>query len=587
MEMLIEEEKEMGLRRNKLKKFRNIIQFKSLRGKILFGFGILIILVLGLARENYYTMSNMNAASDNMVDTQVSLMIANERAAFSLARRSTNVRAYLMTGDETYREMFEGNVADNQLYFDRIQQMNNTEEIDQMIALHDNWNQNILSSVFDVYAAGEPDQAIENLGTLAPTTTALLNQLSELAIRREQSIIDQGDEMIQNGQNSLRLTLIIALCVVVMSVVIAIITSSSISRPINKVMEKMLLITNGDLQTKPLDITSKDETGKLAEAINTMQDSLRDIVTNISEVSFMLTLNSKELSESSQEVMSGTDQVAMTMQELAVGSEAQANSASKLSVIMDTFTDKVSQTNKSGQHITMLSDKALEGTTKGKELMDSSEKQMVKIDELVKQSVEKVDQLDAQTQEISNLVEIIQNVANQTNLLALNAAIEAARAGDQGKGFAVVADEVRKLAEQVEVSVSEITGFVETIQLESKSVSATLQEGYKEVSEGTVQIKETGKTFSILTKSIYDMSTDINEINSSLNEIKESTVDMNTSIEEIASVSEESAAGVEQTSASTQQINSSMEEVAGDGGKVSKLVELAESMDKVVSQFTL
>lgn len=586
MEMLIEEPTVKQEKRS-LKNWKNIIQFKSLRGKILFGFGILIIMVLGLAGEIYYTMSNMNDASENMVDTQVGLMIANERAAFSLARRSTNVRAYLMTGDESYREMFEGNVADNQLYFDRIHQMNDTAEIDQMIAQHDSWNQDILSSVFDVYAAGDTEQAIENLGTLAPTTTSLLNQLSELAIRREQSINAQGDEMIQNGQDTLRLTLIISLVVVVTSVVIALITSRSISRPINKVMEKMLLITNGDLQSEPLDITSKDETGKLADSINNMQLSLRDIITNVSEVSYMLTLNSKELSEAAQEVMSGTDQVAMTMQELAVGSEAQAGSASKLSVIMDSFTEKVNQTNKNGQHITTLSNKALEGTSKGKELMDSSEQQMMKIDALVKQSVEKVDQLDSQTQEISNLVEIIQNVANQTNLLALNAAIEAARAGEQGKGFAVVADEVRKLAEQVEVSVSEITGFVETIQKESKSVSATLQEGYREVSEGTVQIKETGKTFNLLSKSIDDMSKNINKINTNLNDIKDSTVDMNTSIEEIASVSEESAAGVEETSASTQQINSSMEEVAGDGGKVSKLVELAESMDKVVSQFTL
>lgn len=587
MEVLINEKQEEQLKKRAFKEWKNPIQFKSLRGKILFGFGILIIMVLGLAGKIYYTMSNMNDVSENMVDTQVALLIADERAASSLARRSTNVRAYLMTGDETYREMFEANVADNQPYFDIIDQMNDSEEIDQMIAQHDNWNQDILSSVFDVYAAGDTEQAIENLGTLAPTTTSLLNQLSEFAIRREQSINAQGEEMIQSGQDTLRLTLIVSLLVVIISVAIALITSKSISKPINKVMEKMLLITSGDLKGEPLDIASQDETGKLAEAINNMQVSLTSIITNISEVSYMLTTNSKELSESAHEVMSGTDQVAVTMQELAVGSEAQATSASKLSVIMEVFAEKINQTNKNGQYITKLSDKALEGTAKGKELMDSSEQQMLKIDELVKQSVAKVDKLDAQTQEISNLVEIIQNVANQTNLLALNAAIEAARASDQGKGFAVVADEVRKLAEQVEVSVTEITGFVETIQLESKSVSATLQEGYKEVTEGTIQIKETGETFSHLTKSIYDMSSNIKKINTNLSEIQESSLDMNTSIEEIASVSEESAAGVEQTSASTQEINSSMEEVAGDGGKVSKLVELAENMDKVVSKFIL
>lgn len=238
---------------------------------------------------------------------------------------------------------------------------------------------------------------------------------------------------------------------------------------------------------------------------------MRQIITDISEASYQLTLNSKELSESAQEVMSGTDQVAMTMQELAVGSETQAGSASTLSVIMDSFVQMVSQTSDNGEAITSLSSKVLEDTTKGKELMDESEQQMHKIDQLVKDSVTRVDKLDAQTQEISNLVEIIQAIANQTNLLALNAAIEAARAGEQAKGFAVVADEVRKLAEEVNTSVREIIGFVGTIKAESKNVSESLQAGYKEVAEGSIKISETGRTFNTITQSLHRMSDRITE----------------------------------------------------------------------------
>ena len=252
-----------------------------------------------------------------------------------------------------------------------------------------------------------------------------------------------------------------------------------------------------------------------------MQERLKELVSSISEVSYLLTYNSKELSETSSEVMAGTDQVAMTMQELSEGSETQANSASKLASIMDIFSNKVSDTNKSGQYITKLSNKVLEETTSGKALMESSEEQMQKINDIVKQSVERVDDLDTQTQEISKLVEIIQNIANQTNLLALNAAIEAARAGDHGKGFAVVADEVRKLAEQVDVSVSEITGFVESIQVESRNVSDSLQEGYTEVKTGTSKIKATGDTFNQITRSLNDVDKQIRAINSNLTDLKD------------------------------------------------------------------
>ena len=445
----------------------------------------------------------------------------------------------------------------------------------------------MLTNVFDVYAAGDPALAEANLGELAPTTTALLNELSDRAVAREQQINQMRSDMIASGQQSMIFDLIISVIVIVISIVIALVTARSIAKPINKVVDKVALITNGELHTAPLNIQAADETGKLASSINEMETSLRQIITNISDASYQLTLNSKELSESAQEVMSGTDQVAMTMQELAVGSETQAGSASKLSVIMDSFVQMVSQTSDNGEAITSLSSKVLEDTTKGKELMDESEQQMHKIDKLVKDSVTRVDKLDAQTQEISNLVEIIQAIANQTNLLALNAAIEAARAGEQGKGFAVVADEVRKLAEEVNTSVKEITGFVGTIQAESKNVSKSLQAGYKEVAEGSIKISETGRTFNTITQSLHRMSDRITDINTSLQDIEHNTIDMNTSIEEIASVSEESAAGVEQTSASAQQISSSMEEVAGNGGKVSQLVAFAENMDKIVSNFTL
>ena len=150
-----------------------------------------------------------------------------------------------------------------------------------------------------------------------------------------------------------------------------------------------------------------------------------------------------------------------------------------------------------------------------------------------------------------------------------------------------MADEVRKLAEEVNTSVKEITGFVGTIQAESKNVSEYLQAGYKEVAEGSIKISETGRTFNTITQSLHRMSDRITDINTSLQDIEHNTIDMNTSIEEIASVSEESAAGVEQTSASAQQISSSMEEVAGNGGKVPQLVALAENMDNIVSNFTL
>ena len=216
--------------------------------------------------------------------------------------------------------------------------------------------------------------------------------------------------------------------------------------------------------------------------------------------------------------------------------------------------------------------------------MDSSKRQMTKIDHIVHDSVVKVQGLDVHSQEISKLVGVIKDIAEQTNLLALNAAIEAARAGENGKGFAVVADEVRKLAEQVAESVTDITGIVTNIQSESRAVTETLQNGYKEVEQGTKQIDLTVEKFVGINASVMEMVKNIQLVSSDLESMSARGQEMNSSIEDIAAVSEESAAGIEETSASSEQTSASMEEVTSSSNDLAKL---AEKLSELVGQFKL
>ena len=388
----------------------------------------------------------------------------------------------------------------------------------------------------------------------------------------------------QPANDILTVNIIVIAVALVIGLAIIWLFASSISKPIVNVTEQMNWLAQGDLTREDLIVKSKDETGVLAESINSLKSGLRDLISNIANTSETLSAHSEELSQSANEVKYGTEQVSATMEELASGSENQANSATNLSETMQAFQGDISVLNENADQVVKQSNDVLGITNEGRQLMEQSRLQMRKINDIVKESVEKVNGLDGETKEISSLVSVIQDIADQTNLLALNAAIEAARAGEHGKGFAVVADEVRKLAEQVSSSIADITNIVTNIQSESSSVTESLQEGYAEVESGTAQIEETGGKFVEINNAVTDMVENMGQVSNKLLTIVQSTDEMNQSVENIASISEEAAAGVEETSATTQQTSSSMEEVAKSSDE---LARLAEELNNLVRQTKL
>ncbi|MER2175641.1 MAG: methyl-accepting chemotaxis protein [Carnobacterium sp.] len=563
---------------------KNRFKFKSIRAKILAGFAVTTVFMLIVTFYTIVALNRTNESMKEILEEEMSLLIVDEKLATNMNKRTSLLRGFMLYEDETYREEFESETALSIELENTALELSDSKKLNDLISKKVEWGM-LTDEALAEYDEGNTDRVNEIMTEEAlPLERELTAGFSKLADEREEEITKIGEQVIKNGDRVVLVSFIMMILVLVLSVVIAYLTSINITRPMHVVMKRMQAISAGDLSLEPLEITEKDETGKLSVSMNKMQKTVKSVMKGIANATEELNSHSEELTQSASEVKSGSEQVAITMQELATGSETQATTASNLAVVMENFTKKVQSTNKNGEKIKDSSMGVLSMTTEGKQYMEDTSRQMVKIDEIVQDAVAKMATLDNQTQEINNLVVIIQKIADQTNLLALNAAIEAARAGEHGRGFAVVADEVRKLAEQVAVSIADITGFVEKIQTESKRVSDSLQTGYVEVEEGTSQIAKTGQTFNQINASVTTMVDGIKGISDNLESIKVNSEIMNSSIEEIAAVSEESAAGVEQTSAASQQITSSMEEVAGSS---EQLANLAENLTEMVSHFKL
>lgn len=383
-------------------------------------------------------------------------------------------------------------------------------------------------------------------------------------------------------------TISIALSVaaVVFSIIVGVLLSSGLTKMMKNFVQNANEIAAGviDRKKKASWKPWNREGLQLQNAFQEMVVSLRDTIQSVQEMASQLARTSKEMRMGAEQSARAAEQVASSASEIAADSELQMSAMTENDERMGRVIEEMNRTQAQTERVSVASQRSAGLARAGSSSLEIVVKQMGDIENRVTNLSQVIQNVDVKSSEIAQTVQLIDQIAQQTNLLALNAAIEAARAGENGRGFAVVAEEVRKLAEQVQLSLVDISQRVKEMQVASTSAHREMNASVQSVNQGSVDLREISTQFSSILTSVEESEELAREIEKSVRQVQADGKEMQYAIKKVVETAQSTAAGTQTTAAAAQEQNASVEEVFASS---ETLDQLAQKLQEQMAHFKL
>ncbi|MEM6853777.1 MAG: methyl-accepting chemotaxis protein, partial [Planctomycetota bacterium] len=348
----------------------------------------------------------------------------------------------------------------------------------------------------------------------------------------QESLVDSAAEIAEAAKAEVLVAETVIAVVSGVAILIGIAASFFITRmivrPIKRYLVKLERVGEGDL-SQQIEVTQADEIGEMGRGINTMIQTMSEVIGRVQMASHEVASASTELSATTEQMSSS-----MNLQTEQIGEISQAIEEMSGAVV-----DVARKAADASNCATQAGDAARDGGTVVNQTIDG----MNTISTAVSDSARSVEELGKRGEQIGEIIATINDIADQTNLLALNAAIEAARAGEHGRGFAVVADEVRKLADRTTQATDEIAQSISAIQNETQEAVSRMTAGTDQVGQGVESAREAGRSLEQIVGSASEVAAMIHSIAAATEEQSATTEQITHNIDTTSSSIREAAEG--------------------------------------------
>jgi len=321
-----------------------------------------------------------------------------------------------------------------------------------------------------------------------------------------------------------------------------------------RLLEEMDPLTDGDLTVTTT--VTEDFTGTIADSINQAIEQLRDVVAAINQISL--------------EVASAAQETQATADNLAEASDHQAQEIAGVSAAINQMTQSINQVSTNASESAAVAERSVAIASRGSEVVQSTITGMDNIREQIQDTSKRLKRLGESSQEIGDIISLIDDIADQTNILALNAAIQAAMAGEAGRGFAVVADEVQRLAERSQAATKQIEGLVRTIQTDTHEAVISMEQTTAEVVQGANLAQNAGVALKEIEQVSQNLAALIEDIYSAARQQASSATHISSTMRVIQDITSQTSTGTATTAQS-----------------IGSLAEMAAEMRRSVSGFKL